>query len=198
MIVVLLSYEQHYPNEASLLNEMFEQGLTHFHLRKPGWTLTETSTLLKQIDSTYHNRIVLHDHYELQASFQLKGAHFNSRSDDNWNGFVAYASSTSASFHSFEEVHQEGYEFDYVFLSPIFDSISKKGYKSAFDKQQLTAFLQQDYNTKVVALGGINISNLDACREMGFDGVALMGAIWNNDQPVEALKKMTSHVKEAC
>jgi thiamine-phosphate pyrophosphorylase len=82
------------------------------------------------------------------------------------------------SCHSFDDVESiEGNE-EYCFLSPIFDSISKEGYKTKFDKQELKEFLKKDRKTKVIALGGLTEENYLEVVELGFDGGAFLGSVW--------------------
>ncbi len=89
----------------------------------------------------------------------------------------------SLSCHSTDEVVtalREG-KADYLFLSPIFDSISKPGYASLFDLDSLSGFLStlpRHLRGKVVALGGVNAENMVRCREAGFGGAAMIGAVW--------------------
>jgi thiamine-phosphate pyrophosphorylase len=89
-------------------------------------------------------------------------------------GFTA-----SASLHSFKEVENLPCRLDYVFLSPIFQSISKQDYPSAFTKDELVNFFQQRKSkTSIVALGGVREENLKELQQIGFVGIALLGSIW--------------------
>lgn len=90
----------------------------------------------------------------------------------------------SVSCHSFEEIDALPFEPNYVFLSPVFDSISKPGYPSAFTPEYLKENLQKR-RIPVIALGGITAEKVAECRKMGFRGVALLGHVW--EQPVEAV-----------
>jgi len=196
MKLVVISSEGHFEKETLWLQRMFEAGLSRFHLRKPSWTLTEINDFLKQIDAQYHPRIVLHDHYELHASFALGGAHFNSRNNDNWNVFSSNYKSKSASLHTFDEIVRKGSDFNYVFLSPIFDSISKKGYRAAFDQQELKTFLHQKLKTEVYALGGVTIDTIAKCKRMGFDGIAVLGVIWQDANPLQVFTTLQKECQE--
>ena len=65
-------------------------------------------------------------------------------------------------------------------MSPVFDSISKSDYKRVeFDFTK-----RQNKETKLIGLGGIQSENVDQAIRMGFEGVALLGAIWNNSNPI--------------
>ncbi|GAA5037849.1 thiamine phosphate synthase [Marivirga lumbricoides] len=90
-------------------------------------------------------------------------------------------------FHSLKEMEEISVNDDYAFLSPIFDSISKKGYTSKFDLEELKSFLKRSPK-KIVALGGIDEDKIDWVKEAGFSGIALLGAIWQSENPVEKYK----------
>lgn len=82
------------------------------------------------------------------------------------------------SCHTFNEVKKIDHIEPYCFLSPIFDSISKKGYTSKFSETTLKTFLKAPRNIKIIALGGITKENYDYVITLGFDGAAFLGSIW--------------------
>ena len=75
-MIVLIAPEQDIPNEIDILLQLFEAGLQYYHFRKPFKNLQEHIDYLNQIDSIYHNRIVVHYFHELINNFNLKGIHF--------------------------------------------------------------------------------------------------------------------------
>lgn len=59
----------------------------------------------------------------------------------------------STSYHSLETVLDlPAHSWDYVFLSPVFNSISKKGYQAGFDDADLKSVSSSA--VPIVALGG--------------------------------------------
>ena len=73
---------------------------------------------------------------------------------------------------------------DYVFLSPVFDSISKTGYAAAFpDGAELSDRLICS-RYPVYALGGVTRERLEEVHALGFAGAALLGAVWEAADPV--------------
>ena len=101
--------------------------------------------------------------------------------------------SMSRSCHSLEEVSESRF-FDYLFLSPVFDSISKAGYKQGFMPEQLAeAKNRKIINEKVFALGGITAENIPVVRNYGFGGIAVLGTLWSgferNSDRNELLKR---------
>ena len=77
----------------------------------------------------------------------------------------------------------ENKQKDYCFLSPIYDSISKVGYKSNFEKKELHEAKQSGILTdKCIALGGVTPKHIPELIEMGFGGAAFLGYAWRNPE----------------
>ena len=162
--------------EAIFIDRLFSQGLDLLHLRKPEASIEDYKQLLLQIPKQWHRRIVLHEHFELSEKYKLHGIHLNRRCSQAPN---AYHESISCSCHTIEEVITQKDSKDYVFLSPIFDSISKVGYHAAFSPTSLKqAAIENVIDEKVIALGGITANNIPLVKEWHFGGVALLGDIW--------------------
>ena len=162
--------------EATFIGKLFSQGLDLLHLRKPEASLEAYKQLLLQIPEQWHSRIILHEHFELAEEYKLHGIHLNRRCSVVPN---AYHGSISCSCHTIEEVITQKDSKDYVFLSPIFDSISKVGYHAAFSPTSLKqAAVENVIDEKVIALGGITANNIPLVKEWHFGGVALLGDIW--------------------
>ena len=193
MKLIVITTEHFFEGEAAVLNALFERGMEILHLRKPGSTETELKNLIEQIDERFHKRIVLHDHYSLINIFRLKGIHLNNR---NRQQPVHVSCSISRSCHSIGELENiTGYE--YVFLSPIFDSISKIGYKKAFSEMELMKAKQDNIiNEKVIALGGITPENIAQIRSYGFGGVAVLGGIWGDLEITGVLQRFENYKNE--
>ena len=128
--------------------------------------------------TTVRDRFVIHHSPELAERYGFGGTHrrFSQRGD-------GYYGRLSVSCHSFDEartVLDEG-RADYLFLSPLFDSRSKRGYLSAFTHEETAAFmgtLSPDEKRRVIALGGVDADNIALCRDMGFGGAAMIGSVW--------------------
>lgn len=162
--------------EAIFIDKLFSQGLDLLHIRKPDAPLEAYKLFLLQIPKQWYSRIVLHEHFALAEEFGLHGIHLNRRYSVAPNAFHG---SISCSCHTIEEVITQKESKDYVFLSPIFDSISKVGYHAAFSPTSLKqAAMENIIDKKVIALGGITANNIPLVKEWHFGGVALLGDIW--------------------
>lgn len=192
---IVITLPQFFDGEADAITQKFQSGLQRLHLRKPDSSVGECRDLLQQIPACYHCRIVIHDHFELAEEFCLHGVHLNRRHPEppvGWKGSV------SCSCHSLEELKakkervwrvetEEGVlekTFDYLSLSPIFDSISKSGYQAAFTSEQLRqAKAEGLIDGRVMALGGICRDNADEVLGYGFGGVMVLGDAWGDSLP---------------
>jgi thiamine-phosphate pyrophosphorylase len=86
---------------------------------------------------------------------------------------------------------------DYLFLGPIFDSISKENYTSRFPESLLYDLKDKGViNEKIIALGGINKENMHKVKDYGFGGVAILGALWENFPKQQDTEKLLTRFKE--
>lgn len=178
--LIVVSQPQHQPAEPQAVQALFEAGLQTFHLRKPAFAESEMQQWIRQISPQFRQRIVLHSHYQLIEKENLKGIHFTQKTKHLW-GAQKNSGSQSVSCHSLAEIPAFAEKADYLFLSPVFESVSKKGYKSGFTLQELRLFLKNSpFRPKIIALGGITRQTLPAARQAGFGGAAVLGALWNN------------------
>ena len=187
MKLYLITQPFFFDKEVSLVNEMFACGLEVLHLRKPEAALAEMENFLSKIDAEYLKRISIHSCYDLVGKYGLRGAHLGrNRSLD----LCDFHGKLSFSCHTLEEVIVHKPICDYVFLSPVFDSISKQGYKASFSDEVLAKAKEDGIiDSKVVALGGISLDNVARVGRMGFGGVAVLGGVWQSSEPVRNLEK---------
>ena len=183
MELIVITRPEMMPGEAAIINQLFAHGLARLHVRKPGATEAEFRALLEQIEPHFRGRIALHQHHELANNFGITGLHFTEsnrlvQSEETLerlknNGFII-----STSIHDPEALERLSHCFDYAFLGPVFDSISKEGYRSKLpDNFRLEKY---GFPNIVLALGGIHAENYKYALEMGFDGAAVLGSIWQN------------------
>ena len=198
MLWLVITSPTFFPGEAAFIHRLFACGVDIVHLRKPGATAEECARLLDDLTSDDRRRIVIHDFFELAQPYGLRGIHLNARRStipDGWQGHV------SRSCHSLEEVKRYKDACDYVFLSPIFDSVSKQGYASAFTDETLKQASEDDIiDNKVVALGGVTPDKIGYLRQLGFGGAAMLGCVNNlvtlsENEQNEALEAMSKSVK---
>ncbi|MHA4894246.1 thiamine phosphate synthase [Pedobacter sp. PWIIR3] len=197
MELIVISSPTAVAKEGSCINSLFQEGLECFHIRKPQYHIHAVRKLIDDIAPEYHNRISLHQFHGLAVDYCLKRLHYTEahRKHLTPQELTAklnegYILSTSVHDISLLPALEN---FEYVFYGPVFNSISKPGYQSS-----LTANFQLNKiksKPKVIALGGVEASNLEDVFNMGFDGVAVLGTLWNSQQQVlPAFQKLKNYI----
>ncbi|MEY4875355.1 MAG: hypothetical protein RL708_504, partial [Bacteroidota bacterium] len=179
-------------NEVELIHQLFNHELMKLHIRKPDWSCNEVRQLIQEIDATHHPKIVIHQYPELLSEYNLAGFHitqFYKNKIESIRQIIKPNQSLSISCHSFDEIQQLS-NFDYYFISPVFNSISKKGYESNFSIAEIETGLIKNKDKKIVALGGINKGNVSRINALKFSGAAILGGLWQAENKTEEWKKI--------
>ena len=191
--LIVISQPDIIPQEAVLLTAALEAGVDYLHLRKPHAKAEDIAQLLQEIPPEHRDKVVLHDAHHLAQEYGVGGIHLNSRNaqlPQRWQG------SASRSCHTLEEIVRHKNEYDYLLLSPIYNSISKSGYNSAFTTEQLAeAQSHKIIDDHVIAMGGITPDNVTATLSYGFGGVAVLGFLWSN-LTIEHISDTIKNIKE--
>lgn len=189
MKLLAISSPTFIPEEAAIINGLFREGLECMHIRKPESKRNDLAGLLSDIEPIFLDRIAIHQHHELAGEFGISRLHFteNNRrmsSDKDLKKLCKNGLKLSTSIHDLAELENISKAFSYTFFGPVFDSISKSGYKSAVPAE----FFIEDKFKKipVIGLGGIDISNIQKVRNMNLDGAAVLGVLWQD--PARALE----------
>jgi thiamine-phosphate pyrophosphorylase len=201
MEIIVFSSPDFLPNEIEIIHQLFENGLFTFHLRKPDLDANQLEAFVKQIHSKYYKRIVLHSHFDLLKKYNFKGIHLTETARNQYASndlkktikkLQNKGLSISTGFHSLEQfIQNASFNYDYVFLSPIFDSISKNGYQSKFNIEELKEFLVENAGIKnICALGGVDISTIPKIKELNFKKAAILGAIWQAEYRLLQFKEI--------
>ena len=182
--VIVITMPEMFPGETEVVNTLFANGMQRLHLRKPGASEQEMAEWIGRIDLPFRQKIIVHDHHRLLRTMGLGGIHLNARNPEAPAWFSAERQkrrsvTLSRSCHSLEEIAQWKDVCDYLFLSPIFDSISKGGYTSAFTRETLLqAYHDGLFSKPVYALGGVSADNIRSIYDYGFAGAAVIGSLW--------------------
>lgn len=172
-----------FKGEAAILTQLLEEGITRLHIRKPRCELSDMEQLVRSIPTHYYPQISLHDCFQLTEKYAIGGIHLNRR---NTTTPARFTGITSCSLHSLNEIEACSH-FDYLFLSPIFDSISKEGYHSPFSLEGLKKLSAlQIINDRIIALGGIDESTIPLLNDINFGGIAVLGGLWGNKKAYKA------------
>lgn len=199
MKLFVVSEERPVPGEAARFEELVASGAEALHLRRPHADERELRLTLRQLSAAARAKMVLHanDHcgetaaLAVACEFGLAGTHLPERLRRG----VLTPGIRSTSFHDLAALTVSARDpLEYVLFGPVFDSISKRGYRSPFDAEQLREAAGS--RERVVAVGGVTEARLGELAEFGFWGAAACGAIWREKSPLEAFRRLQS-MKEA-
>ena len=203
MKLVLISPSEKKESEIPFLLNMFEQGLPTYHIRKTKYSTRQLRNFLAEIPEKYHNRIVIHTHHELAMKFNLKGIYISrshkKRKTRTWFRMLWFKLrkselQVSATVRHTENISESESKYDYVFLSPVFDSLSGN-FQAGFSEFNIKSALQNT-KSKVIARGGITADKIQKAYELGFAGVAFYTSIWKTKSPVQEFTKVKEKFAE--
>lgn len=177
MRLIAVSIAEIIDEDAQIIASLLDSAVDIVHLRKPCAGADRLRAILCKLSLEHRSRVVVHDYPELYTEFSLLGVHVNRNIPSLGDDFTGLR---TRSCHSLDEIVRYKQEYDYLFLSPIFDSISKVGYTSQFSHDELLrASSMGIIDSRVVALGGITPDKIAYLGQLGFGGAAMSGAIYS-------------------
>ncbi|PSL49420.1 thiamine-phosphate pyrophosphorylase [Chitinophaga niastensis] len=185
MIWIITSPERIHEEE-KIIVELLQAGAARVLIRKPEWTMAQHTALLEKIDVAYYDRIIMRDNLWAQSRYSLAGVHWSWKSralftPDQLKQLLKQYPQNSTGVHSLEQIPEADNNFSTLLLSPVFNSISKPGYEGMFAQA-----LKNKGNHNVLALGGVDHTNIGLLKRWQFDGAALLGTIWQT--PLQAVE----------
>ena len=194
--IIVLTPENFVAKEIESVCKLFSEGLPLLHIRKPYFSEQDLREYIIKLPSKYYRRIVLHSHYKLVKEFKLKGAHLPEKARASKKTIELLKRNEikiiSTSFHSTAQVKRSRRKYEYVFLSPVFDSVSKQGYRSKFILENLIPVLKTN---NIIGMGGVTDKNILSLKETGFTGAATIGYVWESKSQVQQYKKLLLKIK---
>ncbi len=193
MRLVVLSPEDTRAEEAALVEAMVEAGLTRYHVRKPQWSAAQVGAWLHTLSPRARARCVLHgagNHVWVERAVTL-GRHWSDAPEtavDPGSGF------TSRACHDVKTLEKAWGRYTAVLVSPVFPSLSKEGRQPGEEMGVLPSVLrarsERARQTEAIALGGVTRERVAECAALGFDGVAVLGAVWLAPDPWAAFGEL--------
>lgn len=164
--------------EAECIRLLLRSGAADIvHLRKPQDAL-RVIELLEALEPELYPRLSVHRFPEIAARY---GTRYHAADGES----LPEGLKVSASCHTLAGARTVASEVDYLFLSPIFESISKQGYTSSFTAAELIEGLPAG---KVIGLGGVTPRRVLSLKRCGFIGAAYLGYAWRHaDSPEKFL-----------
>lgn len=173
MKLVIITLEQGPEDEVQTIKELVSGGII-VHLRKKSWSKEQWLGFIQQFSAEEKKKMTLHGTLDLASELGVGGIHFADGQE-----VVLSNLRTSQSLHAPEKLKSKN-QLDYALISPVYDSISKEGYKANVDLHAFNELVaNNEIKCPVYALGGITTEKLNELASYGFQGAALCGAFWS-------------------
>lgn len=146
---------------------------------------------LKQTAAPFGARVLLHGSAELASAAGADGVHLPANGDAAAaRALLGAEALIGQSVHSADEASRSAPGLvDYVVVGPAFLTQSKPGYGPALEPAGL-ARLAALSAVPLLALGGIEPSNVAMCRSAGIAGIAVMGGVMRAERPDEEARRL--------
>lgn len=160
---------------------------------------------LKEITTELNAGLIINDRPDIMLAVGADGTHIGKRSmpikevrkiigDKKLIGFSA---------HNLQEAeHAQNEGADYISISPVFATSSKKGINVNQKQAQPEPIgpeaikkIKKTVHCPVIALGGINEDNIDKVLENGADGVAVVSSILLAPDPFLAARRLSKKLE---
>lgn len=204
MKITVISPTNNFKGEHEIVAELFENGLTNYHVKKPLYSKDNLKEYIKKIPEQFHNRIVIHSHHTLVHKFDLLGIHYSDRDFEpsfrNWCRETIIASNAekiikTTSHKKLASLYEKReMSFEYAFLLPVFDPITGH-YQSGYYEDGLKAAIKKS-NERIVVMGRVDINRIEKIIELGFYGMGLNSCLWDKVNPIEEYCKIIIRCKE--
>jgi thiamine-phosphate pyrophosphorylase len=185
MQVIVISPEAADPREVPAMEGLFGAGLETYHVRKPAWSPGDLESWIGALPRAWRPRIRVHGQRRIAERLGLGGWH------DRDLGERPSEPGASRSCHDLPALRGNLAAYETLLFGPVFPSITKAGYGPApgFPWDELRSVLRdgrRPSDARVLAVGGVTAAGLSRCRKLGFDGGAVLGAVWGAPDPVAA------------
>lgn len=156
--------------------------------------LFELTLQAAQLTRKSETRLLVNDRADVARAAGADGVHLTTRSlgPDIIRRTFGPDFLIGASTHSIEEARKARENADFAVWGPVFATESKHAYGAPQGLAKLAAVAHELAPFPIVALGGISLDKLAACREAGARGIAGIGIFKDR----ERLSQTVSRIRE--
>lgn len=182
------------PDLFLVIEECIKAGVTVLQYRAKNKTsrqMMEDCKVLRNLTRKYNIPLIINDRLDLALAVEADGVHlgqddlpFDVAKRYIGDGIIGISAST---YEEGEEAISKG--ADYIGLGPVFATPTKKDANPPCGIETLFRLKSNFPDTKVVAIGGIDLSNASQVIKAGANGLAIVSAILGSGEPAEQVKK---------
>lgn len=144
----------------------------------------------RKITSSYKTVLMINDYVSIAKSIDAEGVHIGKEDLS-----PALARQTLASkiiggtANTLEDIIRIKDHVDYIGLGPLRFTSTKKKLSPVLGIEGYTSILKQVQNIPVIGIGGVLVEDIEALLNAGLHGIAVSGAIINDENPEKKIKQ---------
>jgi len=179
-------------NEVEIITQLLDNGADYLYIYKPELDDFSLVDFVESIPEKYWKQCISTS-LIITKEFDLGGYHFIRdivQKNELYNEkILAWLKETnkisSVTAHNVDELKKYAVNFNHVVVSPLFPSISKENYSYDWNMEELQSTVSSRLLTvdcKLFAVGGVDETKIPIVKKLNFDGIGLLGALWNNPE----------------
>lgn len=184
----------------AILKQVIEGGAKAFQLRdkkNDKRKILKTALSLKKICQKANVLFLVNDYVDIALAVEADGVHLGE--DDlpisTVRKILSFDKIIGRSVHNLKEAKKaEKGGADYLSVGAIYPTTTKEN--AILVKPYLIREIKNKISLPIVAIGGINESNLDTVMKMGANGIAVAKTVIDNPNPRRAVKRILSKLNK--
>jgi thiamine-phosphate pyrophosphorylase len=184
-----------------IISQAIDGGVETVQLREKDLSTDELYVLASEIREITREKganLIINDRVDIALAVDADGVHLGWKSlgigivrtmigHDKLIGFSA---------HNLQEARKaEDSGADYVTISPVFDTANKDYFIAPLGTEEIGK-IKEEIGIPVIALGGINENNVNGVLENGADGIAVISAILQSENPRQSASRLYKEIKK--
>ncbi|WP_053217488.1 thiamine phosphate synthase [Virgibacillus senegalensis] len=190
-------------NPLHVLEQALAGGITMFQFRekgrgaKTGADKQELASRMKDLCHRHHVPFFVNDDVDLAIKVEADGVHIGQEDEPIGSvrrrcpeHFIIGVSATNQK----EAVEAAAAGADYIGAGPVYATSTKQDAKTPIGLTGLTEIRRLIGSTPLTAIGGIQEGNAASVMESGADGISIISAISQADNPLEAAQRLKRRI----
>ncbi len=165
----------------------------------PTLDFIEEARRIKSLLIPYKIPLIINDRVDVALAVRADGVHLGQKDMPYQmaRALMGTDSTIGLSVETWEDVKEaEKLDCDYIGVSPVFDTLTKRDTKKAWGLEGL-ARIRAYSRHNLVAIGGLNITNSADAIKAGADCIAVVSAVCSSSDPYRATKELVNIIKQA-
>lgn len=179
-----------------------KSGITHLQLRQKNWSFSSLLSLgreLQAILTPYSVPLIINDNLHLALELNADGLHLGQKDGDPDAARTILGADKiiGISIENNTQLEQANLSrsINYVAASAVFPSKSKNNIEHIWGLDGLDKFCQMSYHP-VIAIGGINLSNIAQVGAIPISGIAVISAIHEANNPKQYIQQLNQQLND--